>query len=87
MLTFLIGHPTPVLPPICYPTTPPFRTPLPLKDRQTKQTLARGCREDGLYVLRQTHEALVTSSSCPKASFELWHSRLGHMPILILSLC
>ncbi|KAJ0580159.1 putative RNA-directed DNA polymerase [Helianthus annuus] len=50
-----------------------------IQDRQTKQIIARGCREDGLYVLRQTHDALVASSSCPKASFELWHSRLGHV--------
>uniref|UniRef100_A0A251UMJ3 Putative ribonuclease H-like domain-containing protein n=1 Tax=Helianthus annuus TaxID=4232 RepID=A0A251UMJ3_HELAN len=57
-----------------------------IQDRQTKKTLARGCREDGLYVLRQTHEALVTTSSCPKASFELWHSRLGHVNFDTLSM-
>ncbi|KAM0067602.1 putative RNA-directed DNA polymerase [Helianthus debilis subsp. tardiflorus] len=50
-----------------------------IQDRQTKKTLAQGCREDGLYVLRPTHEALVSISSCPQASFELWHSRLGHV--------
>ncbi|KAJ0799808.1 putative RNA-directed DNA polymerase transcription factor Lambda-DB family [Helianthus annuus] len=57
-----------------------------IQDRRTKQTLARGCREDGLYVLRQPHEALVSTSTCPKASFELWHSRLGHVNFDIVSL-
>ncbi|KAJ0853298.1 putative RNA-directed DNA polymerase [Helianthus annuus] len=57
-----------------------------IQDRQTKETLARGCREDGLYVLRQTHEALVSSSSCPKASFELWHARLGHVNFDVISM-
>uniref|UniRef100_A0A251RWD9 Putative zinc finger, CCHC-type n=1 Tax=Helianthus annuus TaxID=4232 RepID=A0A251RWD9_HELAN len=55
-------------------------------DRRTKQTIAKGCREDGLYVLRDNHEALVSSHSCPKASFEIWHSRLGHVNFDVVSL-
>ncbi|KAG6389172.1 hypothetical protein SASPL_150631 [Salvia splendens] len=35
-------------------------------------------RMDGLYVLDDTKSALVAART-PKASFELWHSRLGHV--------
>ncbi|KAI3719151.1 hypothetical protein L6452_20045 [Arctium lappa] len=50
-----------------------------IQDRRTKQVLARGCREDGLYVLRTRRDALVATTFCPKASYEVWHSRLGHV--------
>ncbi|KAJ0837252.1 putative RNA-directed DNA polymerase [Helianthus annuus] len=57
-----------------------------IQDRLTKQIIARGSREDGLYVLHNTHQALVSNSSCPKASFELWHSRLGHVNFDIINM-
>ncbi|KAK6781838.1 hypothetical protein RDI58_019634 [Solanum bulbocastanum] len=51
-----------------------------IQDRKTKQVLARGKYENGLYVLHNEHQALaaITNSSL-KASYELWHSRLGHV--------
>ncbi|KAK1424653.1 hypothetical protein QVD17_19987 [Tagetes erecta] len=57
-----------------------------IQDRQTKRVLARGCREEGLYVLNTNHEALVASPSCPKASYEIWHSRLGHVSFDIITM-
>ncbi|KAM0053130.1 putative RNA-directed DNA polymerase [Helianthus debilis subsp. tardiflorus] len=47
-------------------------------DRVTKEVLAQGRREDGLYVLKNK-EACFVSTKCPSASFELWHARLGHV--------
>ncbi|KAK9073175.1 hypothetical protein SSX86_007499 [Deinandra increscens subsp. villosa] len=50
-----------------------------LQDRSTRQVLAQGKCEDGLYVLNQDHVVFTaTSSLCNKASYELWHSHLGH---------
>ncbi|GJY88265.1 hypothetical protein Tco_0502893 [Tanacetum coccineum] len=50
------------------------------KDRETKQVIAQGLCEDGLYVLRDTPMALAaTVGVSRKASFELWHNRLGHL--------
>ncbi|KAL9996686.1 putative GAG-pre-integrase domain-containing protein [Helianthus debilis subsp. tardiflorus] len=57
-----------------------------IQDRKTKQTLAQGCREDDLYVLRNNNEAFVSTHSCPKASFEQWHARLGHVNFDIITL-
>ncbi|KAG6423270.1 hypothetical protein SASPL_113661 [Salvia splendens] len=45
---------------------------------ENQHILAQGSRRDGLYVLDDTKSALVTART-PKASFELWHSRLGHV--------
>ncbi|KAK9078295.1 hypothetical protein SSX86_002352 [Deinandra increscens subsp. villosa] len=52
-----------------------------IQDRVTKQVLAEGQCEDGLYVLQNNNmnKAFVATTSCPKASFEDWHSRLGHV--------
>lgn len=42
--------------------------------------LAQGCCEDGLYVLTSSPKALFASTKALlKASFEFWHSRLGHV--------
>ena len=50
-----------------------------IQDRASKRVIAQGLCEDGLYVLKYDHTALVVSSRVShKASFELWHSRLGH---------
>lgn len=43
-----------------------------------KRVLARRCFEDDLYVLHTSHEALVASTHCNKASYEAWLSRLEH---------
>lgn len=50
-----------------------------IQDRLTKQVLARGKGENGLYVLQTGHEAFVASTRSPKASYEVWHTRLGHV--------
>ncbi|KAG6402786.1 hypothetical protein SASPL_134999 [Salvia splendens] len=47
--------------------------------RGNQHILAQGNRRDVLYVLDDTKSALVAVRK-PKASFELWHSRLGHLP-------
>ncbi|KAI3507180.1 hypothetical protein L1887_22027 [Cichorium endivia] len=51
-----------------------------IQDRVTKRVLAQGRCEDGLYVLTSSPKALFASTkSSLKASFELWHARLGHV--------
>ncbi|KAD6796557.1 hypothetical protein E3N88_07453 [Mikania micrantha] len=45
-------------------------------DRHTKQVLAQGRCENGLYLLQPDHQAFVVENKCPKASFEVWHTRL-----------
>ncbi|KAK9049437.1 hypothetical protein SSX86_031595 [Deinandra increscens subsp. villosa] len=52
-----------------------------IQDRMTKEIVAQGRCEDGLYVLQNPNKALVASVSCPKASFEEWHARLGHVSL------
>ncbi|GJQ93839.1 retrovirus-related pol polyprotein from transposon RE1 [Tanacetum coccineum] len=48
-------------------------------DWETKQVITQGLCEDGLYVLRDTPMALAATVGVPrKASFKLWHNRLGH---------
>ncbi|KAD3068636.1 hypothetical protein E3N88_36516 [Mikania micrantha] len=48
-----------------------------IQDRTTKQVLAQGRCEDGLYVLKSCPQAFNVIKN--KASFEIWHSRLGHV--------
>lgn len=56
----------------------PFLT---IQDRSGKQVIAQGICEDGLYVLRDGPNPLILVPGAPtKASFELWHNRLGHTP-------
>ncbi|KAJ9556147.1 hypothetical protein OSB04_010761 [Centaurea solstitialis] len=50
-----------------------------VQDRTTKQVLAQGKCDQGLYVLQSSPQALIASNKTPKASFETWHSRLGHV--------
>ncbi|KAI3765987.1 hypothetical protein L2E82_16034 [Cichorium intybus] len=58
-----------------------------IQDRDSKQVIAQGLCEDGLYVLRDGPTALFAVSSVPKkASFELWHSRLGHISFDVISI-
>nr|GEX70984.1 zinc finger, CCHC-type, Gag-polypeptide of LTR copia-type [Tanacetum cinerariifolium] len=46
----------------------------------TKHVLAQGKCENGLYVLHPGPQALIVDSPLKaKASFELWHLRLGHL--------
>ena len=40
--------------------------------------LGVGRCENGLYVLDRRHHALVSTTSSPRASVRLWHTRLGH---------
>ncbi|GJV19273.1 retrovirus-related pol polyprotein from transposon TNT 1-94 [Tanacetum coccineum] len=57
-----------------------------IQDRETKQVIAQGLCEDGLYVLRDTPMALAaTVGVSRKASFELWHNRLGHVSFDVIS--
>nr|GEX70852.1 putative zinc finger, CCHC-type [Tanacetum cinerariifolium] len=57
-------------------------------NRLTKEPLARGRRKHGLYVMEQGQQAFLAniSSRRSSASFELWHSRLGHVTYDIISL-
>ncbi|KAM0002129.1 putative RNA-directed DNA polymerase [Helianthus debilis subsp. tardiflorus] len=55
-----------------------------IQDRTTKQVLARGTCVDGLYVLRNEPQALVADIP-KKASYELWHARLGHVSFDVIS--
>ncbi|GJV49743.1 putative RNA-directed DNA polymerase [Tanacetum coccineum] len=58
-----------------------------IRDRETKQVIAQGLCEDGLYVLRDTPMALAaTVGVSRKASFELWHNRQWHTSPIIMSL-
>ncbi|GJS78139.1 hypothetical protein Tco_0728020 [Tanacetum coccineum] len=51
-----------------------------IQDWETKQVIAQGLCEDGLYALRDTPMALAEIVGVSrKASFELWHNRLGHL--------
>nr|CAN61640.1 hypothetical protein VITISV_021909 [Vitis vinifera] len=47
-------------------------------DRVTRVVLGVGRCENGLYVLDRRHHALVSTTSSPRASVRLWHTRLGH---------
>ncbi|KAM0027867.1 putative RNA-directed DNA polymerase [Helianthus debilis subsp. tardiflorus] len=58
-----------------------------IQDRLSKQVLAEGSCVDGLYVLKNSPQAFVaTTRSSNKASYELWHARLGHVSFNIISL-
>lgn len=51
-----------------------------IQDRTTKQVIAQGKCDRGLYVLATSPKAYAFfAGSKPHASFELWHSRLGHV--------
>ena len=57
-----------------------------IQDRATKQVLAQGKRDRGLYVISNKPEVRAFSATKhPKASFELWHSRLGHVSLDVIS--
>lgn len=55
-----------------------------LQDRKTQRVLAKGRCVDGLYVLQDGPKAFVADFS-NKASFELWHLRLGHVSFDVIS--
>ncbi|GJW03742.1 retrovirus-related pol polyprotein from transposon TNT 1-94 [Tanacetum coccineum] len=59
-----------------------------IQNRHTKDILANGRCENGLYVLKQGHKALVACLKSNRlcASYELWHSRLGHVSFNTISL-
>nr|GFC07278.1 retrovirus-related Pol polyprotein from transposon TNT 1-94 [Tanacetum cinerariifolium] len=59
-----------------------------IQNRLTKETLTRDHRKNGLYVLAQGQQAFLTrlSSRRSRASFELWHRRLGHVSYDIITL-
>ncbi|XP_022026580.1 uncharacterized mitochondrial protein AtMg00810-like [Helianthus annuus] len=58
-----------------------------LSDRKTKTVIAQGTCENGLYVLSQSHKALVAALQVPhlRASVDKWHSRLGHVAFDVIS--
>ncbi|RVW74886.1 Retrovirus-related Pol polyprotein from transposon RE1 [Vitis vinifera] len=49
-----------------------------IQDRVTRVVLGVGRCENGLYMLDRRHHALVSTTSSPRASVRLWHTRLGH---------
>ncbi|KAJ9544289.1 hypothetical protein OSB04_023996 [Centaurea solstitialis] len=59
-----------------------------IQNRRTKDILARGRCDNGLYVLEQGHKALMAGlkSNRLRASYELWHNRLGHVAFETISL-
>ena len=58
-----------------------------IQDSVTKIILATGKHKDGLYVLNPGFKALVALVISPtKASFELWHKRLGHVACNVISI-
>ncbi|KAK9075210.1 hypothetical protein SSX86_003531 [Deinandra increscens subsp. villosa] len=58
-----------------------------VQDRDTKQVLAQGRCEQGLYVLQEDKCAFISSlNNSAKASFELWHARLGHANFDVISM-
>jgi len=54
----------------------------------TRKAVATGRRENDLYVLERRHNSLLSvfSNNCPRASFDVWHARLGHVSHSIISL-
>lgn len=63
------------------------RTKFAIQDTISKRILATGTHKDGLYVFNSAFQALVASViSSNKASFELWHKRLGHVNYDVISL-
>jgi hypothetical protein len=44
-----------------------------VQDRHNKQVLAQGRCEKGLYILQSDHQALISTTNCRNASFEIWH--------------
>jgi len=54
----------------------------------TGKVVATGRRENDLYVLKRGHHSLLSvfPNNCPRASFDVWHARLGHMSHSIISL-
>lgn len=59
-----------------------------IQDCKTMTILIKGRHEDGLYVLKPRIQAHVTvqSRSHPCASYEIWHTRLGHATSNIICL-
>lgn len=59
-----------------------------IQNRATKDIIARGKCDQGLYILEQGHPTFVAAlhSKVLQASFELWHSRLGHVNFSIIEL-
>ncbi|KAJ9546703.1 hypothetical protein OSB04_019246 [Centaurea solstitialis] len=57
-----------------------------IQDRLTRRVLAQGRCDRGLYVLSAAPKAYAFfARTKSKASFELWHSRLGHVSFDIIS--
>ncbi|KAJ0462813.1 putative RNA-directed DNA polymerase [Helianthus annuus] len=67
---------------------PTFRIGLRIQDRKTAEVLAKGTCENGFYVLTQSHKSLVAAllASHLRASFDKWHSRLGHVSFDTISI-
>ncbi|KAJ0864428.1 putative RNA-directed DNA polymerase [Helianthus annuus] len=59
-----------------------------IRDRKTKEVLARGRCDNGLYVLDHGQKAFMAEVKSPhlRASYEQWHARLGHVSHDIISL-
>lgn len=59
-----------------------------VQNRKTKDPIATGRHENSLYILERGQSALITTlnNSKLRASYELWHERLGHVNFDIISL-
>lgn len=58
-----------------------------IQDQTTKQVLTQGKCDRRLYVLATSPKAYAFfAGSKPRASFELWHSRLGHVSFDTISM-
>lgn len=58
-----------------------------IQDHLTKNTLAQGRVDHGLYILEQGQKAFMENLSSKRlhASFEIWHSRLGRASFDVIS--
>ena len=58
-----------------------------IQNRQTGRVVATGKRDGGLYVVELGHSAFISilKNKSLHASYDLWHSRLGHVNHSIIS--
>src|SRR3954467_14075402 len=59
-----------------------------VQNRITRRVVATGRNKNGLYVLERGHHSFLSTlaNKCPKASFDVWHARLGHVSHNVISL-
>src|SRR3954464_5854999 len=59
-----------------------------VQNHLTRRVVATGWHNNGLYVLERGHQSFLSTlpNNCPKASFDVWHARLGHVSHNVISL-